>query len=221
MKKTMPNQEPAIQVVPAVLEKTWKDVQDKVNRAKEFTNFIQLDVMDGEFVPNATFNDTTKLATLDIEMELHLMIDKPSLHLRQWVMPNVTRVIVHYEAVGNVPHLIKQIREAGKSPALAINPETSTYEIKDYLHDLDMVLVMGVTPGFSGQSFQNDVLEKIKELKNWREDLLVEVDGGVNGGTRNAIVKAGADILAAASFIWEAEEPTAAVEYLKTGKSEL
>ncbi|PIW37014.1 MAG: hypothetical protein COW24_02315 [Candidatus Kerfeldbacteria bacterium CG15_BIG_FIL_POST_REV_8_21_14_020_45_12] len=206
-----------IQVVPAILEKTWDDVQDKVKQAKAFTDLVQLDVMDGIFVQNTTFNDTLKLATLDIDIELHLMIERPALHLQQWLMPNVSRVIFHYEADGNISHTIKQIRDAGKSPALAINPITSTYDIKEVLDELDMVLVMGVTPGFSGQSFQRDALEKIKELKKWKPELLIEVDGGVNGSTRNSIVTAGADILASASFIWNNEKPAAAVEFLKTG----
>lgn len=207
-----------IEVVPAILEQTWPEIQKKVDMIRPYSKFIQLDVMDGVFVPNQTFRDTAKIAELDIEMEVHLMITKPSLYIQQWDLPNVKRIIFHYEAIDNMEQLIDQIRRAGKEVAVAINPETSTYEIRDYLADLDMVVVMGVEPGFSGQTFHKDVLEKIKELKQARPDLLVEVDGGVNDMTRDMIVNAGADMLAAASFLWNAEDLTEAIRVLQEGR---
>lgn len=208
------------EIVPAILEKTFEEVQEKVRQIKPFTDFIQLDVMDGAFVPNTTFNNPDQAAKLDIEMELHLMIDKPILFIQKWALPNVRRIIVHYEAVANAEQIIKHVKDAGKEVAIAINPGTSTFELREYLDQLDMVLVMGVEPGFSGQKFHYDVLEKIKELKAERPDLLIEVDGGVNMHTRNAIVEAGADILAAASAIWSAEDIGAALEQLRTGAAE-
>lgn len=207
------------QIVPAILEKTFPDVQQRVKEITPYATFIQLDVMDGVFVPNTTFQNPEEAATLPVTMELHLMIDKPEFFISRWALPNVTRMIVHYEAVSNVSRIIDQIRGAGKEVALAINPGTSTYVLKDYVDQLDMVLVMGVEPGFSGQEFHYDVLEKIKEIKKQRPEVLVEVDGGVNARTRNAIVTAGADILAAASYVWNAEDVGAAMEFLRTGKS--
>ncbi len=204
-----------IEVVPAILEKTFEDVQKKVQLIKPLTNFIQLDVMDGVFVPNTTFNNPEQAATLDIEMELHLMIEKPILFIQKWALPNVRRMIVHYEATANLGQIIKHVKDAGKEVAVAINPSTSTFDIKEYLTDLDMVLVMGVEPGFSGQKFHYDVLEKIKELKKERPDLLIEVDGGVNERTRDKIVEAGTDILAAASYLWNAENLEGAIATLK------
>lgn len=207
-----------IEIVPAILEQSWEEITEKVDRIKPYTSFVQLDVMDGAFVPNNTFNDTAKLRTLDIDMEVHLMIEKPDLHLRTWAMPNVKRMIVHFEAVSNMRHVIDQIRKLGKQAAVAINPGTSTYEIKDYLNELDMVVVMGVEPGFSGQSFQKDALEKIREIKKWKPEMRVEVDGGVNGYNRDAIVAAGADVLALASFIWKAENMQEAFDILRGTK---
>lgn len=207
------------QIVPAILEKTFPDVQQRVKEITPYATFIQLDVMDGVFVPNTTFQNPEEAATLAVTMELHLMIDKPEFFISRWAVPNVTRMIVHYEAVSNVSRIIDQIRGAGKEVAIAINPGTSTYVLKDYVDQLDMVLVMGVEPGFSGQEFHYDVLEKIKEIKKQRPEVLVEVDGGVNARTRNAIVNAGADILAAASYVWNAEDVGAAMEFLRTGKS--
>lgn len=208
-----------VHVVPAILEKTFEEVQQRVKEITPYSTFVQLDVMDGVFVPNVTFQNPEEAATLQVTMELHLMIEKPEFFISRWALPNVTRMIVHYEAVSNVSNIITQIRGLGKEVAIAINPGTSTYVLKDYLDQLDMVLVMGVEPGFSGQDFHYDVLEKIKEIKKQRPEVLVEVDGGVNKRTRNPIVTAGTDILAAASYLWKSEDVGAAMEFLKTGKT--
>lgn len=209
-----------IKVIPAILEKTLADIQKRVAALKKISaiDMIQLDVMDGEFVPNTTFQDPAALQNLDIKMEAHLMIARPELVLRQWLLPNISRIIVHQEAVGNMAHMIEMIRDAGKEVAVAINPGTSTYTLKNYVDKLDMVLVMGVEPGFSGQKFHRDVLEKIKEVKKMRPQILVEVDGGVDANNRNAIVEAGADILVAGSYIWNAGDIKQAIKSLQEDK---
>lgn len=204
-----------VQVIPAVLEKTLEDIRAKVEIIKKYTDMIQLDVMDGAFVPNTTFNTPSALADLPINMEVHLMIQRPVLFVNSWALPNVKRLIVHFEAVDNMEHMIEHMRNTGKEVGVAINPHTSTFELKPFINDIDLVLVMGVEPGFSGQNFQYDVLEKIKEVKKLRPDVLVEVDGGVNANNRNAIVEAGADILAAASAVWKADDLGAALTELK------
>lgn len=203
------------QVVPAILEQSLDEIRAKVDIIKEYTDFVQLDVMDNVFVPNETFRDPSQLGDLDIGMELHLMIDKPSFHVNAWALPNVTRMIVHQEAAINLPQLVKLVKGAGKEIGVAINPDTSTHTLKEVINDLDVVLVMGVEPGFSGQDFHNDILEKIREVKNMRPDVLVEVDGGVNAETAPRIVAAGCDILAAASFIWKADNIATAIDTLK------
>lgn len=202
-------------VIPAILEKTWEEIQDKVKRIKPFTNLVQLDVMDGVFVPNQTFNNTSQISTLDIDLELHLMIDKPSLFVQQWALPNVKRIIFHYETGGNISHVVEQVKQVGKEVGIAINPSTSSYDIREHLSDIDLMLVMGVDPGFSGQSFNKDVLEKIKEIKRIQPELLIQVDGGVNEYTGRLMVEAGADILAAASYIWDADDIGEAIKKLQ------
>lgn len=194
------------QVVPAILEASFEEVSEKVQRIKPHADFVQLDVMDGVFVGNTTFNDPNRIEELDIDMEVHLMIDKPSLFIPKWTKnSNVKRVIIHFEATNNLRVDCDLIKSAGKEVGLAINPETSTYEIKEYLDVVDMVVIMGVDPGFSGQDFHKDVLEKIKEVKKWSPDTLVEVDGGINDYTKKLCAEAGADIIASASYIWNAD----------------
>ncbi len=204
-----------VEVIPAILEKTLEEIHEKVKRIRPYTKMIQLDVMDGAFVPNETFRNPWQLRDLPVTMEVHLMIERPVLFVNSWALPNVQRLIVHYEAVDNMEHLIQHIRQTGKKVGIAINPSTSTFELKPYINDIDLVVVMGVDPGFSGQSFQYDVLEKIKEVKKLRPDVLVEVDGGVNADNRDDIVAAGCDILAAASFLWKSEDLGAALAQLR------
>lgn len=208
-----------IQVIPAVLEQEFSEIEKKVEAARGIADILQLDVMDGRFVGNTTYSDTAKLGALDTTWELHLMIEHPELAITKWNLPNVQRMIVHKEAVNNTQHIIDLIRNAGKEVGIALNPETSTHEIKEYIDQIDLVLVMGVNPGWSGQDFHYDVLEKIKELKAMRPELLVAVDGGVNMKTRKKIVEAGADILCAYSAVWKAEGgPAAGMQMLKTGE---
>lgn len=203
-------------VVPAILEKEIEPIQQKVELLQSITPFVQLDVMDNIFVPNSTFMDPAAIALLDITIEVHLMIDKPSLYVQQWALPNVSRIIVHQEASTNMEHLIELLKRTKKEIGIAINPSTSTHALKEILFDIDMVVVMGVEPGFSGQEFQKDTLEKIYEIKSARPEVLVEVDGGVNRQTAQSIVDAGADVLAAASAFWNAENIAQEFDYFSS-----
>src|SRR3989339_652008 len=194
-----------IEIIPAILEPTLEAIQEKVQRIQPYTQRVQLDVMDGAFVPNQSFCQPAPLAELDIQIEVHLMIEKPSLFISQWALPNVFRLIVHYEAMGNVANEIALLRQTGKEVAIALNPETSTYEIKEHLPDIDMVLIMGVEPGFQGQAFQRDVLEKVKEIKKWEPTMKVAVDGGVTIENARYIMAAGTDVLVVGSAIWKSD----------------
>ncbi len=209
-----------ISVIPAILETDFDAIVKKAAISKTLSPITQLDVMDGVFVPNTTFADPAKIAEIDCTFELHLMIAKPEMFVAQWDIPNVQRIIVHYEAVSNLQHVIDQIKKMGKEVGIALNPGTPSHALDDVIDQLDMVLVMGVQPGFSGQKFEYDVLEKIKELKGMRSDVVVAVDGGVNMWTRDRIVEAGATILDANSVIWGSSDPVMAYNELLNGKQE-
>ena len=209
-----------IQVIPAILETDFDAIVKKAAISKTLSPITQLDVMDGIFVPNTTFSDPQKIAEIDCTFELHLMITKPEMFVAQWDIPNVQRMIVHYEALANVQHVIDQIKKMGKEVGIALNPGTPSHALDDVIDQLDMVLVMGVQPGFAGQKFEYDVLEKIKELKGMRSDIVIAVDGGVNMWTRDRIVEAGATVLDVNSSLWGASDPVAAYTELVNGKQE-
>lgn len=208
-----------IQIQPAILEQDINEIQRKINLVKGLCTEVHLDIMDGDFVPNVTVNDPQLISALDwgdLKVSLHLMIAHPDLHVRRWNLPNISSMIIHKEAANNVGECLRLVHQLDKQVALAINPHTSTYEITDYLDQLDAVMVMGVEPGWSAQAFNYDIIEKIKYLRNLKPNLTIMVDGGVNGSTKHDILKAGANVLCANSYIFQAANMTTAIKDLQT-----
>jgi len=207
-----------IKVVPAILENNLNDIKKRVEQVKPFVDLIHLDVMDGQFVPNNTFNDPAALAEnkLGIKISVHLMIAHPEFFIKKWNLDEVETVFVHKEAATNLNEAISLIKSINKKVGVAINPHTSSYDIKDYLDQIDELLVMGVEPGFASQAFNSDVLAKIAYLKKDRPNLIISVDGGINMESKNKIIKAGADILCANSYIFKSSDIKTAIDSLKS-----
>ncbi|MFA5994945.1 MAG: ribulose-phosphate 3-epimerase [Patescibacteria group bacterium] len=208
-----------IQVYPAILEQEASEIQRKLALVKPFCSMVHLDIMDGEFVSNTTVNDPDLLATINwgaVKISLHLMIKNPVLYLKKWALPAVELMIIHAEASSNLVEEIRLIKQLGKKAGIAINPHTATYTLADVINDLDAVLVMGVEPGYSTQAFNADVLQKISYLRSLRSDLLIMVDGGVNSATKDSIIKAGADVLCANSFIFKSSNIEDSINNLRT-----
>ncbi|MBI2415431.1 MAG: ribulose-phosphate 3-epimerase [Candidatus Kerfeldbacteria bacterium] len=207
-----------IQVQPAILEKDINEIQRKLNLVKGVCNEVHLDVMDGEFVPNTTVNDAQAVAELDwgnLQVSLHLMINHPDLFLRKWAFPQVSTIFVHREAVQNMAECIRLIKGLEKKIGLAINPHTPTYDVKEFLHEVDAIMVMAVEPGWSAQAFNADVLEKISYLRSLKPTLSIVVDGGVNAVTKADIIKAGASIVCSNSYIFQSKDIAAAIANLQ------
>lgn len=193
----------AAEVIPAILEKTLGGIKKKVAIAQPYCSLLHLDVMDGEFVLNKTYNSSASLAELPVQWEIHLMIKRPELFVKKWCLSNVRRIIVHLEATQNLNEIIRLTKEENKEIGLAINPESEIYQLEKYLDKLDSVLIMGVMPGAAGQKFNKEALNKIRRLKNINKKVKIEVDGGVDAETHQAIVQAGADILVSGSFLFD------------------
>ncbi|MFH1537003.1 MAG: ribulose-phosphate 3-epimerase [Patescibacteria group bacterium] len=204
------------EVRPAILEENFEEVKKRIEQVRPFVKRVHIDIMDGEFVPNTTFNEPEKLEGIDIEIVPHLMVRHPVFEIKKWDLPNVKEIIVHFEAIQNLDEVVSAAKTIDKKIGIAINPSTSTYDIKDNLDKFSMVLVMGVEPGFSGQAFNNDVLEKIRILKEINPDMPVEVDGGVDMTTKDQILRAGADILSANSAIFKADNIEEAIKELSS-----
>jgi len=205
-----------IEIVPAILEKTVEELKQRVKEVEPFVKRVQIDIMDGEFVPNKTVQpEDMKDFKTDLMKEAHLMVNDNEKYVEAFLDLGFDMIIVHYESCKDIPGIIKKVKDKGKKIALAINPPTPLSAIKDYLDDLDMVLIMTVNPGFSGQGFDSGVLPKIRELRSMKRDLDIQVDGGIKVGTVRLAAEAGANIFASCSGIFKFEDKGKAVEALK------
>ena len=173
-------------------------------------DWIHVDVMDGHFVPNLTMGPPVVRAirrAATLPLDVHLMISNPELYIEDYVQAGADWLGVHVEATPHLERLIRQIKEAGARASVALNPATPLTSIEVILGEVDMVLLMTVNPGFSGQKFIPAVLPKIKKLRQMIDGLglpvLVAVDGGVHLDTIDAVVAAGADVLVSGSGIFE------------------
>ncbi|MFA5133217.1 MAG: ribulose-phosphate 3-epimerase [Patescibacteria group bacterium] len=209
-------------LIPAILAKSQKEFKSKLEKILPFSDFIQLDIMDGKFVPNKTWGNPKALADLSavIDFEVHLMVENPEKAIEKWAKAGAERIVFHFEATDNPEKCIEKIKAGsprfGRVEAgIAINPETPVLKIKPFIKKIDYVLVMGVTPGFSGQKFQSKVLAKIKAIRKLAPKIKIGVDGGVGPENAKKIKNAGAKYLCAASGIFNSENTAKAIKDLK------
>ena len=212
-----------IKISPSVLTADFLTLSDKL---KEFersgVDMVHLDVMDGQFVPNISFGvpviKSIKEHT-DLPLDIHLMIDRPHRYLDDF-LKYADILSFHYEAGSDNKETLKRIREAGVRSCITIKPATKAEDIFDLLDFCDMVLVMSVEPGFGGQKFMPEALEKLsalkEEIKRRNLDIDLEVDGGIIAETAKSAVSAGANVLVAGSFIFSSEDTEKTVKYLKS-----
>ncbi len=199
-----------VMISPSILSADFSRLCDEIKLCERGgADLLHLDVMDGHFVPNITFGPVVIKSIrkcTKLPFEAHLMIERPDKYVRDFVNAGSDIILVHREIKISIEDVLRKIRDHGAEPGIAINPETPFEKVKKYLDSVEYLLIMGVHPGFSGQSFINSTLEKIKEARNYIEseklDVKIEVDGGVKHHNAREIVDAGASVLVAASAIF-------------------
>lgn len=205
-----------IEIVPAILVKSKEELNERMSEVEPYVKRVQVDIMDGKFVPNKTVQpEDMKDFKTNLIKEAHLMVNDNEKYVEDFLNLDFDMIIVHFESCKDIRGIIKKVKERGKKVAIAINPPTPLSAIKDYLDDFDMVLIMTVNPGFSGQGFDPNVLPKIRELRSMRKDLDIEVDGGIKVGTVKLAAEAGANVFASCSGVFKFEDKGKAVEALK------
>ena len=180
--------------------------------------WVHIDVMDGVFVPNISFGfpvmKPIRKAT-DKVLDVHLMIVEPEKYVRRFVEAGADYVTFHYEATDKIDFCIDEIHSAGAKAGISIKPATPTSVLKDILAKVELVLVMSVEPGFGGQSFMPESLDKVRELKALREELgldfIIEIDGGISAKNAAVVFEAGCDAVVAGSAVFGAADPEAEI----------
>jgi len=207
-----------IEIIPTIIAKDFKELQEKVRRVEPYVDWIQLDIMDGQFVDNSTWSNPAELKKLETEakLEAHLMIKNPEDTIEQWINSGVKRIIIHFESTRYHRQLIDKIKKAGLEVGLAINPQTPIEVVDDFIPDLDLVLVMTVQPGRGGQKLIADTLNKIEQLRETYPNVNIEVDGGINSETASQVIQAGANLLASGSAIFNSGNIEETIKKLKS-----
>jgi ribulose-phosphate 3-epimerase len=200
-----------IQISPSILSADFSQLGSEIKRLEEGgADLIHVDVMDGHFVPNLTIGPPVIKAlkkNCSIKFDVHLMISPVHKYIDAYADAGADIITIHPEATDDLSSSIKKIKDLGKKVGVSLNPETKVSIIKDHLEQIDLVLIMSVNPGFGGQKFMPEVLDKIKELKNIQKkqniDFDIEIDGGINFENSKIAIEAGANILVSGTTIFK------------------
>lgn len=206
-----------VEVLPAILEKTFGPIQDKAGKLNGLATSVHLDICDGIFVPETSWQEQERLSELDdtVKFDLHLMVAKPEQWVKRWNFPNVFRLTFHQEATYDVRRTAALIKSLGKEAGVALKIETPVSVVYDILEEIDLVLLLAVAPGGQGRQFDARVVDKVKELRAQNAKIKIGVDGGITPIVVGALVDAGANMLVAGSYIFSQADIKSAIQSLQ------
>ena len=209
-------------VAPSMLSCNFSELGDEIEMVnKSKAGWFHLDIMDGVFVPNITFG-TPILEIFDSlgkkHLDMHLMIINPEKYIEKFAGLGADTITVHYEACDDLKKIIGDIKKLGVKAGLAINPDTDVSLLDHLLEEIDLVCLMSVFPGFSGQKFIPETFPRLKELKRMinekNTNTLIQIDGGVSLNNAQELISLGADVLVAGSFVFKSDSPKETIEKL-------
>lgn len=209
-------------IAPSILAADFGQLNDAVELVNNSeADYIHIDVMDGLFVPNISFGTPVIKAIQKKNtktMDVHLMIEAPSRYISHFADLGADILTVHYEACTHLHRTLQSIHEAGMQTGVALNPHTPVAVLEDVLHEVDLVCIMSVNPGFGGQKFIRNTFKKVKQLKqmitNSSASTKIEIDGGVTDKNATELCKIGANVLVAGSFVFKSDQPEDTIKSL-------
>jgi ribulose-phosphate 3-epimerase len=208
-------------VAPSILAADFSRLNDEINRVEAAgADWIHCDIMDGHFVDNISFGPEIVgivRGLTNLPLDVHLMIEHADHYVPRFVKAGANSITVHVEpeAEHDVATTLRQIQEAGCRAGLTLNPETPFDLIEPFLHKIDLLLIMTVHPGFGGQPFRDDQMQKVKRARSLNDTIDIEVDGGINAHTARLSIKNGANVLVAGTSIFHSEDYAKAIRELR------
>jgi len=211
-------------LAPSILAADFTNLEQQIKLVeKGGADWLHCDIMDGHFVPNISFGPLVVAAAkrvTELPVDVHLMIENPDDYLDAFINAGADYISIHVEEVVHLNRTVQRIKELGAKVGVVINPATPVASVKDIAEYIDLLLIMAVNPGFGGQSFIPNSLNRIEEAVNLRKELgaeyLIEIDGGVSAATAKSALQAGVDVFVVGSSIVNADDIAAAAKEIKT-----
>lgn len=210
-------------VSPSVLAADFSRLGDEIRKVADAgAEYIHLDVMDGIFVPNISFGApviSCVRKSTDAKFDVHLMITDPIRYIDDFIKAGADIITIHYESCDDPRAVLRYIKEKGALASLSIKPATPAEAIYPLINELDMVLVMTVEPGFGGQKLIPEMIDKVREIRNYADangiKIDIEVDGGVTADNASSLINAGANVIVAGSAVFRSDDPASVISAIK------